>query len=276
MDVLLTGAFGRVGTALIERLPDSYELVHLDRSVPEGYPGWEVDICEYEAIRPAFDGVDAVVHLAAASAVDSSWEDVLESNVIGVRNVLEATADAEVETFVFASSNHVVGMYEREYAPELYGPDCDLVLDHTDPPRPDSYYGASKLFGEGLTRYFAEGYAFPKSTYVLRLGTILQAEFDSPYGLAEKGVIDGDWERGSGAYERAAERMHATWQSRRDAARLVDACLSDAEVTYDVFYGVSDNSTRWFDITHAETIIGYEPADSSDEWDSPPRYDGPR
>lgn len=273
MNVLITGAFGRVGTALVEHLPDEYALSYLDRSIPDGYTGREADVAEYDAIRPAFDGVDAVVHLAGASAVDSDWEDVLRSNVIGVRNALEASADAGVETFVFASSNHVVGMYEREHAPELYDPEYDLTVDHTAPPRPDSYYGSSKLFGEGLTRYFVERRAPEMAGYSLRIGTVLEPEFDHPYGSAEQGVADGDWERGSASYERSAARMHATWQSRRDVAGLVAACLADESVSYDVFYGVSDNEARWFDISHAEAAVGYEPNDSADDWDGRPSHE---
>jgi hypothetical protein len=43
------------------------------------------------------------------------------------------------------------------------------------------------------------------------------------------------------------------WHSRRDLAQLVDRCLRDESVAADVFYGVSDNATWWFDISHART-----------------------
>jgi nucleoside-diphosphate-sugar epimerase len=70
-----------------------------------------------------------------------------------------------VKTFVFASTNYVVGMYEEEYAPEIYSLDSDIRLDHTVPIRPDSYYGTSKTFGEHLTRYYVENYDYPKRGY---------------------------------------------------------------------------------------------------------------
>ncbi|MFC7193682.1 hypothetical protein ACFQL4_01950 [Halosimplex aquaticum] len=60
------------------------------------------------------------------------------------------------------------------------------------------------------------------------------------------------------------------WHSRRDCAQLIERCLDDDSVSFDVFYGVSDNRNRWFDIDHAREVLGYEPEDSADEWDEPP------
>jgi hypothetical protein len=116
-----------------------------------------------------------------------------------------------------------------------------------------------------MLRYFTDGRAFPKSGYSLRLGTILPSEFDHPHGVAEKGVADGDWQPESEEYARAVTRTRATWQSRRDVADLIEACLSDKGVTYDTFYGISDNSASWFDISRAKDVIGYEPHDSADK-----------
>jgi hypothetical protein len=56
------------------------------------------------------------------------------------------------------------------------------------------------------------------------------------------------------------------WHSRRDLAHLVDCCLRDESVTADVFYGVSDNPTRWFDIEHARDVLGYDPQDDASDW----------
>lgn len=106
--------------------------------------------------------------------------------------------------------------------------------------------------------------------YVLRIGSVRGPRDDHPYADAEGGIRSGEWARDSDAYDRAVRRMSATWQSRRDAARLIEACLEDDTVEYEIFYGVSDNSRRWFDIDRARSIVGYEPQDSADEWDAPP------
>lgn len=274
MDVLITGANGIVGTAVLDALGehDGYAFTALD---VEAHPDRETvvaDVAEYDDLRPAFDGIDAVVHLAvyAPGFVDESWDDILRVNVLGTRNVLRAAADAEVESVVFGSTNHVVGMCEREHAPEIYEPGFGLTVDHTDPVRPDSTYGVSKLFGEHDGRFFVETHAYPKRFYALRIASVLPASEDHPYAAAERGVEDGRWERGSDAYERQVRRLKATWFSRRDCAHMVDRMLRDDTVEFDVFYGVSDNDRRWFDVEHARDVLGYEPRDDGEKWDGPP------
>lgn len=90
----------------------------------------------------------------------------------------------------------------------------------------------------------------------------------SEYGAATR----GGYEPGTEAYRRRVERSKAHWLSRRDFAHLVECCLRDESVEYDVFYGVSDNSRRWVDLEHARDIVGFEPRDSADEWDSAPDH----
>ena len=278
MDVLVTGAYGTCGTAIIDHLHDrdDYDFTYLNRSDrPDDHPygGFDTvlaDVADYEATRPAFDGQDAVVHLAAYPGTDGSWSTILEANVVGTYNALEAAREAEVETFVFASTNHVVGMYEKEFAPEIYEPGFDLLVDAESPVRPDSYYGASKSFGEDLGRYYVENHEYPKRFYTLRICSVRPAEYDHPYGDAERAVDGGRFDRGSDEYEAKVARMKAMWQSRRDFAHQVDCCLRDDSVEYDVFYGVSDNRTRWFDLERARAVIDYDPQDDGAEWNAPP------
>lgn len=274
MEVLITGSNGIVGTAILEALADreGYSFTGLDIEDHPTHETTVASVTEYEAIRPAFDGIDAVVHLAVypAGFVDEDWERILAVNVEGTRNVLRAAADAEVETVVFASTNHVVGMYEREHAPEIYDPTYDLTIDHTSPARPDSTYGVSKLFGEHDGRYFVETREYPKRFYAIRISSVRSPAYDHPYGDAERGVETGRWERGSEEYERQVARLKATWFSRRDCARLVDDALRDDTVEFGVFYGVSDNDRRWFDIDHARGVLGYDPRDNAEEWTEPP------
>jgi len=277
--VLVTGAYGRVGTAIIDHLDgkDEYEFTYLNRSDrPEDHPYGDydtfvADVTDREAIQSAFEGQDAVVHLAGYPETDGTWEEVLNNNIIGMYNTLEAVNDAEVEKFVFGSTNHVVGMYEIENAPEIYQPEFELVIDHTTPRRPDSYYGTSKSLGEDLGRYYTENFEYPTQFYSLRIASIRHDEYDHPYGDAEHGVDHGNWERGSDEYDEMVARMKAMWQSRRDFAHQIECCLADDEVDFDVFYGVSDNDRRWFDIEHARQVIGYDPRDNGEEWDSPPK-----
>ena len=278
MNVLVTGSYGRCGTAIIDHLDGTaeYDFTYLNRSDrPSDHPYGEYDthvanVTDYEAIRPAFDGQDAVVHLAAYPYTDGTWDEVFEPNVIGMYNALEAARDADVESFVFGSTNHVMGLYEEEHAPDLYQPDYGLRLDASDPVRPDSYYGATKSFGESLGRYYAETGDPPRRFYALRIGTVLPDGHDTPYGAAEQRVEKGQIERGSDEYQRLVARTSATWHSRRDFAQQIDCCLRDDTVTFGIYNGVSDNDRRWFSIQTARDEIGYEPLDDAEEREAPP------
>jgi nucleoside-diphosphate-sugar epimerase len=270
MRVLVTGAFGRIGTALIANQSSEFDYRYVDREPHPSIESIVADISEYSSLEQAFDGHCGVVHLAAASSVDADWKPVLENNIIGTYNCLQICREQQISTVVLASSNHVVGMYEDEHAPDLYSLDHDLLLDHRTPVRPDSHYGSSKVFTEVLGRYYVENYEYPKQVYALRIGSVRDPEYDHPYGDAERGVENGQWERGSEAYDRSVRRMKATWQSRRDVAQLIERCLADDNVEFDIFYGISDNERRWLDLDHARTVLGYDPQDVGEAWDSPP------
>ena len=289
MRVLLTGANGTVGTAILSQLGsrDEYEFTRLDKEDDPDHETVVADIGDYDAIKPHFDDHDAVIHLAGVPDVNGSWESVLRNNFIGTYNVLEAAADAEIERFVFASSIHTVGMYEVDFAPEIYDPEYNLELEHTTPVRPDSFYGLSKVFAEGLGRLYVESREnplsglnsvyettvreYPKRFYSVRIKTVRDAEHDHPYGLAEEGVEAGMWERDSEEYQYMASRLKCTWLSHRDLAQLIEKCLHDNTVDFDIFWGVSDNDGRWVDLEHGRDVLGYDPQDNGTDWNSPPK-----
>jgi nucleoside-diphosphate-sugar epimerase len=202
-------------------------------------PAFVADLTDYAALRPAFDGVDSVVHLAAASDPDSSWSDVLDANIIGTRNVFEATREAGVAQVVFASSNHAMGMYEVEGAPEIYrhDPAKSLVDEHADS-RPDSLYGVSKGYGELLGRYYVERHGL--RVICLRIGWV--------------------WEKDEPPINHP--RAEAIWLSQRDCAQLVSRAIDADDVKWAVVYGISNNPRGFFDLASAREILGYEPQDS--------------
>ncbi len=272
MRVLITGAHGRVGEGLKMHLAGDadYDLTYLDREDHPDHDTHVADVNDYDAIRPAFDGQDAVVHLAAYPTPDGTWDQIRENNLVGTHNVLEAAAEAGVEQFVFASSIHAAGMYEEDNAPDLYELEFDLTVTPDDPERPDSYYGASKAFGEDWGRYYVECRDYPEQFYAVRIASIRAPPYDNPYGDAERGVERGDWERGSDAYETQVKRLKGTWLSERDWAQLVELCLADDDREFEVFFGTSENERAWYDIERARDVLGYEPRDRAEEWTEPP------
>jgi len=293
-NVLVTGPFGEAGEAILNYLAEKeiYEFTYLNRSDHPEYETHVADIADYDAIRPAFEGQDAVIHLAAQSDAGAEFEDIIEPNIIGTYNVLKAMEDAGVEKLIYASSQRVMGLYEEDHAPELYEEDYPSEFDpfrltHETLPKPDGYYGASKMFGEHMCRSHARRDGFPEQVYSLRISSVRTEEYDHPYGDAERGVdrgeehkVDedevwdqsqtGSWERDSEEYKKMVKRLKASWTSQRDFAHLLECCLEDDSVTYDAFYAVSGNAARWFDIEHAQAVLGYEPKDDASQWDGPP------
>src|SRR5438034_6622903 len=154
--ILVTGMSGLIGTALRRHLGGVHELRALNRRSVPGVPSHQADIGDLDAIQPAFEGIDVVVHLAAVVGPSPSFDAVLRTNVVGTRNVFEAARRAGVRRVVYASSGAVVAGYEREepYRALVEGRYGDVTtwtrLTHDSPPRPSGLYGVSKVWGETL------------------------------------------------------------------------------------------------------------------------------
>ena len=111
MKVLVTGGAGVVGRALCRELLKRGVCVRVlslpgDSLVQSLPPSVEVaygNVADYESIRPAFDGVDCVFHLAAILL--SNDADAFEKiNAGGTRNVVSACQDAGVRRLLYVSS----------------------------------------------------------------------------------------------------------------------------------------------------------------------------
>ncbi len=259
--VLITGANGVIGTALRTHLADRYDLRSLTRT-PQDFPSFVADIADLDAIAPAFAGIDAVVHLAASSAIGTDWDGVLRNNLIGTYNVYEAARRAGVGAIVFASSNHAVGMYEVDGAPGIYEPkppDDPRMVDHTAEIRPDSLYGVSKAYGEALARYYLERHGI--RGFCLRIGGVRAGDDPTDPAVLTKSPTHLDLR----TPEDRQKRMNAVWLSQRDCAELIAACLEADDVQWALVYGVSDNPGRFWDISHAKELLGWEPRDRAPE-----------
>ena len=121
MRVVVTGASGNLGTALLRRLTPTgeHEIVGLVRRVPPPEPpydrvAWhEVDLTAPDAaplLDAAFEGADAVVHLAWGFQPTRDVRYLERLGVGGTRQVLAAAVRAEVAHLVHLSS---VGAYAR-------------------------------------------------------------------------------------------------------------------------------------------------------------------
>lgn len=227
--ILITGATGGIGALLARRLRDDYDLVlqgrHPDEDDPSGIR--IADLTDYADTLALMQGVDTVVHMAGSASPESSWDDVLSANIIGMRNALEAAREAGVRRFVFASSNHAMGMYDRDEQWPVY----PHML-----PRPDSLYGVSKVFGEALGRFYHDEHGI--DFIALRIGWSTKDTHDTDLDL-----------------------LRAMWLSEDDTVQVV-RCAIEAEARFGLYYAVSDNPNRRWDLTNTMLELGYRPQDS--------------
>ncbi len=227
--VLMTGAAGGVGGFLRRELQDRYDLRLSDRAPITGLAKREsfvaADLTDLDAVVKAADGAEGIIHLGGHS-VEGSWEQILEANIIGCRNLYEAARLCGVKRVIFASSNHAVGFYRRD---QTIGVDVRV--------RPDSRYGVSKAFGEAMGSLYADKYGI--GSLAIRIGNVGEKPIDV--------------------------RRLAIWVSPRDLAQLVGIGLEHPEVKFEIVYGMSDNARGWWDNSNAERL-GYRPQDRSEDY----------
>jgi len=243
--VLLTGAGGHVGKAILEGLRDDYDWRLMFHSHPAEEPDVPYTVGEVQSdddVAEAVEGVGAIIHLAGDPRPSAPWRSVLENNIDGTQKMYEAAVDEGVETFVYASSNHAVGAFETDdRTPEMYRPETDPLLDGTELPRPGNLYGVSKATGEVIGRYYHDEYDI--SVCNVRIGNL------------NEGHPPIDYERGQ-----------AMWLSMRDCAQI-HRCALEADYDYEIVYGISDNDRKYYSLERAKEVLGYEPQDNSAEWD---------
>ncbi|MGL5114315.1 MAG: NAD-dependent epimerase/dehydratase family protein, partial [Beijerinckiaceae bacterium] len=113
--VLLTGAAGRIGRVMRERLAGKFPVLRLSDIVDLGpaRAGEEIvscDLTDAAGMEKLCEGVDAVVHFGGCPNEDS-WDELIPANIVGLINLFEAARKQGVDRVLFASSNHAIGLY---------------------------------------------------------------------------------------------------------------------------------------------------------------------
>ena len=250
--IAVTGAAGNVGREALDALRDDHDVTALTHREHDDIDSRVFDLQDEDDVRDALAGHDAVVHLAAASSPDTDWDTAVEVNVRGTRNVFDAAAnDDDIDRVVFASSNHAVGTYNIDDPsdPESMTPDDVRTIDPDDPPRPDSFYGVSKVAGEGLANYYAECHGVEAVN--VRIGWYMSRD---------------DLRETQDAPEEKATFARAMWLSPHDCRDAIAAAVeSDVPESPLTVNAVSANDDRYLSLTPTMTSIGYAPRDNSAE-----------
>jgi nucleoside-diphosphate-sugar epimerase len=163
--VLVTGGAGFIGSHLVDRLLERGLSVRVIDNFSTSRPTqlnprsdlFAADIRDGDSIRPAFNNVDCVFHVAALPRVPLSIAQPIEThlvNVVGTLNVLVAARDAGVRRVIYSGSSSV------------YGNQPLLPLREDMAPHPLNPYALQKLTGEEYTRLFHQ--LFGVETLTLR------------------------------------------------------------------------------------------------------------
>ena len=215
MRALVTGGAGFIGSNLVDRLiADGHEVVVIDdeSSVVNEKFHWndaaenhKENICDFDAIRPLFEGVDVAFHLAARSRIQLAIKDPRDSvlvNAYGTCNILQSAREAGVDRVVYSSTSSAYGL--------------------TDPPHVESQevdclnpYSVSKVAGEKLCEMYTN--LFGLKTVVFRYFNV--------YG--ERQSVDGAYSTVIGiflkqSYDRKKLTITNDGEQRRDFTYVQD------------------------------------------------------
>ena len=239
-NILITGSEGLIGNLLSDSL-NMYNIVKLDQISSNSSSYIRTNLQSIEELNDKlveYHPFDCIVHLAGHCDPNASWDSVLINNIIATRTIFEFAKEKNVGKVIFASSNHVTGLYEGNPRSLHLQQDFKELISCIMPIRPDGYYGVSKAFGEALGRYFSDNYEI--KTICLRLGSVLKN--DNPANNP---------------------RHRSTWLSHSDLILLFKAALR-SPVDYGIYYGVSNNSKRFWDLTNAQKELGFNPKDNAE------------
>ena len=217
--LVLTGAAGRLGSYLREPLSQMCdELISTDLSdnIGSTYNGEryvKADLANFDEVNKIMDGAEMIIHFGALSDEDS-FENILNSNIIGSYNVWEAAARNKVDRVIYASSIHAVGMYPK-----------NQQIGINVPHRPDTFYGLAKCFTEDLAKMYFEKNGV--EAVCLRIASC--APVNTLRGLS-------------------------SWLSYNDLIQLVIRSIETSYTGFTTLYGVSNNDRKNVDNTDASHI----------------------
>jgi nucleoside-diphosphate-sugar epimerase len=188
MKIVVTGALGHIGSALIRQLPLHFpdaEIVMLDNMMTQRYASLfdlppigryrfiEADVRSVD-LRPLIEGAHAVVHLAAITDAAGSFDRATEleaNNFDATAKIAAACRDARAR-LIHLSSTSVYGTQNA-----LVSEDCTL-----EELKPQSPYATTKLKEEGLVKSLSKGHGL--RALIFRFGTIFGASVGMRYHTA--------------------------------------------------------------------------------------------
>jgi len=158
--ILVTGGAGFIGSHLVDALIERGHSVKIIDNLSTGKKEYlnsqaefyQLDIRDFKKIRPLFENIDFVFHLAALPRIQPSIQNPLESNEIniaGTLNILFSAKEAGIKKVIYSASS------------SAYGDQNKLPLKEVMPPNLKNPYALQKVVGEMYCRLFSQLYNLP-------------------------------------------------------------------------------------------------------------------
>lgn len=122
MKCLVTGGAGFIGSNIVDKLLElGHEVIVVDNESSDAHESfywntlaknYKLDICDYQDIRPLFEGVDYVFHLAAEARIQPAILNPIKAvmtNSLGTATVLQCAREAGVKRVMYSSTSSAYG-----------------------------------------------------------------------------------------------------------------------------------------------------------------------
>lgn len=156
--VLVTGAAGRLGTAICHLLHDSgFDFLATDVVDPgeRPYPFRRADLLDHASTLDLMDGVDVVVHVGNHPGIGGAPPQVVfAENTQMNANVFQGAAQSGASRIVFASTLQLIGSHvdKRTVVNPPVAP--SFPLDGNSLPQPANLYALSKTIAEQMLQFY--------------------------------------------------------------------------------------------------------------------------
>ena len=184
MKILVTGGGGFIGSALLQTIPSTHEVVSLSRGTNYDVLGPKLskhvklvkgDITDRELVHRLTASVDIVVHLAGIAGESQCMKNprlAALSNILGTHVLIDSAIKNGIKRFLFGSSYWAYSFFDKRTMP----------LDENSDPSPDSFYGVTKIIAEKEIQEL-----LPDRHIILRLSTVFG--YGSGVGAQWKGLV---------------------------------------------------------------------------------------
>lgn len=162
---IVTGGAGFIGSNIVDKLIDmGHEVIVIDNESSEAHENfywnekaknYKYDICDYEKIRPLFDNVNYVFHLAAEARIQPAIINPMQAvktNTYGTSVVLQCSREAGVDRVIYSTTSSYYGLKNSIPNIETQQEDC------LNP------YSVSKVAGDKLCKMYSNLYGLKTIT----------------------------------------------------------------------------------------------------------------